>query len=89
MAKKRIDMVDEHDVLGRLTERVEKAIATIQSLRRERDELRQKLAKAESAAKLGDTSALEEELERYRTERDEVRTRLERLLENLERLEDS
>lgn len=81
-------MVDEHDVLARLTERIEKAIATIQSLRHERDELRQKLAKAEGAAKQGDTSQLDEELERFRAERDEVRTRVERLLENLERLEE-
>jgi len=34
---------DEDDILGRLQERVEKAIATIQELRRERDEIRDRI----------------------------------------------
>ncbi len=70
----------EDDILARLHERVEKAIATIQELRRERDSLR---------AKLEQVSSLEEECERYQKERGEIRDRIETILSNLESLETS
>lgn len=69
---------NEEDILARLQERVEKAIATIQELRRERDSLR---------AKLEQVSSLEEECERYQKERSEIRDRIETMLANLESLE--
>lgn len=90
MAKKRLEQMvfnpgEENDVLVRLGDRIEKAIATIQQLRRERDELRQKLANVNGS----NTGELQEELERLRAERDEIRGRLSKLLANLERLEES
>lgn len=69
---------EEGEILVRLHERVEKAIATIQELRRERDSLR---------AKLKQVSSLEEECERYQKERSEIRNRIETMLANLESLE--
>jgi len=68
----------EDEVLARLQERVEKAIATIQELRRERDALK---------AKLEAPSDLQEEVERLKGERDEIRNRIEKILSNLEALD--
>lgn len=68
----------EDEVLARLQERVEKAIATIQELRRERDALK---------AKLEEPNALQEEVERLKSERDEIRTRIEKILGNLESID--
>lgn len=83
---------EEGEILARLGERVEKAIATIQELRRERDSLKERLAKAE--AQLRDQndagerlSALEGEHDRFRRERTEIRHRIESILSNLEALE--
>jgi FtsZ-binding cell division protein ZapB len=96
MAKKKPEQMvfnpgEENDVLARLGERIEKAIASIQQLRRERDELRHKLARAEEELRNGNTSGgnaaeLQEALERMQSERDEVRGRLEKLLANLEQV---
>ncbi|HEY6843131.1 MAG TPA: cell division protein ZapB [Thermoanaerobaculia bacterium] len=68
----------EDEVLARLQERVEKAIATIQELRRERDALK---------AKLEEPNALQEEVERLKSERDEIRTRIEKILGNLDSID--
>ena len=83
---------EEGEILGRLNERVEKAIATIQELRRERDSLRARLDDAE--AKLRDheeatekLSTLEEDYDRFRKERSEIRNRIESILGNLEALD--
>ena len=70
--------MDEDDILARLQERVEKAITTIQELRRERDALR---------AKLEELSSIEEDHERYQKERSEIRDRIESILSNLESLD--
>ncbi len=69
---------DEEDILARLQERVEKAIATIQELRRERDSLR---------AKLDELASIEEDYERFQKERGEIRNRIESILSNLESLD--
>ncbi|MEK6371807.1 MAG: cell division protein ZapB [Acidobacteriota bacterium] len=69
---------EEGEILVRLHERVEKAIATIQELRRERDSLR---------AKLEQVSSLEEDCARFQKERSEIRNRIETMLANLESLE--
>jgi FtsZ-binding cell division protein ZapB len=58
----------EGEILARLSERVEKAVQTIQELRRERDALKAQL----------------EEHERFRRERDEIRNRIETILASLE-----
>ena len=64
---------EETEILARLGERVEKAVATIQELRREREELKARV----------------EELEEYVNERSEIRNRIETILETLEKLEES
>jgi len=85
---------EEGEILGRLNDRVEKAIATIQELRRERDTLRRQLD--EATARLqeqGDAadraSTLEEDNERFKRERSEIRDRIESILGNLEALEET
>jgi FtsZ-binding cell division protein ZapB len=71
MKKTKDNDAAESEILERLTERVEKAITTIQELRREREELRRKV----------------EELEEFRRERGEIRERIETILNSLEALE--
>ena len=90
--KKTTKEPDEEDILARLHERVEKAIATIQDLRKERDTLRGKLETAE--AKLREqtdaserVATLEDDCARYEKERGEIRNRIETMLSNLESLE--
>ena len=84
---------EEGEILGRLNERVEKAIATIQELRRERDTLRRQLDEATARVQeQGDAaeraSTLEEDNERFKRERSEIRDRIESILGNLEALEE-
>ena len=82
MKKKTLEQMtlsgSEDEILGRLQERIEKAIAMIQELRRERDALK---------AKLEGGSDLEGEVDRLRKERDEIRNRIETMLGNLEALD--
>jgi FtsZ-binding cell division protein ZapB len=85
---------EEGEILGRLNDRVEKAIATIQELRRERDTLRRQLEDATSRLKdqddaAGRASSLEEDNERFKRERGEIRDRIESILSNLEALEET
>ena len=82
----------EEEILAKLSQRVERAVALIQDLRRENEALKKKLADAES--RLGEqehdsskVSKLETDLERFQGEREEVRHRIERILDSLERLE--
>ena len=84
--KKPKEMGDEDDILARLQERVEKAITTIQELRRERDALRAKLEQAESGASER-LASLEDDCARFQRERDEIRNRIESILSNLESLD--
>ena len=70
--------MEETEILARLSERVEKAVATIQELRRERDQLLARVAELEGG---------EEEQERLRRERGEIRDRIEGILASLEALE--
>ena len=76
--KKAKETNEEADILGRLQERVEKAISMIQELRLERDSLREKLAQTES---------LQDDNERFQKERSEIRNRIESILSNLESLD--
>jgi FtsZ-binding cell division protein ZapB len=85
---------EEEEILGRLNDRVEKAIATIQELRKERDTLRRQLDDATSRLQeQGDAaeraSTLEEDNERFKRERGEIRDRIESILTNLEALEET
>jgi len=74
----------EEEILSRLRERVEAAIATIQELRRERDELKKKLEEARGDERL---IALQDEIDRFQKERSAVRGRIESILANLESLD--
>ena len=83
---------EEAEILSRLAARVETAIKTIQELRRERDELRVRVEKAEAEVTRteGDAERLaeiESENERFKGERDEIRDRIERILGSLETLD--
>ena len=79
---------EEGEILGRLQERVEKAVSVIQDLRRERDEWKARAEAAESQS--GEKVAtLEDECDRMRKERDEIRNRIESILGNLEALEEA
>lgn len=83
---------EEAEIFARLSERVEKAVTVIQELRRERDALKARLESAEAKMRDHDEASeklgsLEEECERYRKERGEVRERVEKMLANLETLD--
>ena len=84
---------DEAEILARLNERVERAVALIQELRRERDSLKSKLEAAEAKVRdqetaTGRVNELEEENDRFQKERGEIRNRIESILSNLEALEE-
>ena len=84
---------EEGEILGRLNDRVEKAIGTILELRRERDTLRRQLDEATSQLQQqGDAadraSTLEEDNDRFKKERSEIRDRIESILGSLEALEE-
>ncbi len=76
---------EEAEILGRLSERVEKAVGTIQELRRERDQLRARVEELEARVK--DQDEAEEEQDRLKRERSEIRERIENILASLEALE--
>jgi FtsZ-binding cell division protein ZapB len=74
MTKKTTETDDE--ILQRLSEKVERAIATIQELRKERDALKQRLEE------------IDEDGARYRKERGQIRDRIETILSSLESLDE-
>jgi FtsZ-binding cell division protein ZapB len=76
MTKKTTNETDD-EMLQRLSEKVERAIATIQELRKERDALKQKLEE------------IDEDGARFRRERGEIRDRIESILSNLESLDEA
>lgn len=83
---------EEGEILAKLSERVERAIATINDLRRERDALKSRLDEAESKLRDQDEagerlSSLEEENDRFTRERGEIRNRIEGILSSLEVLD--
>ena len=84
---------EEGEILGRLNDRVERAIAMIQELRKERDGLRSSLERAEKTIREQETASgklvdLESEYDRFRGERSEIRQRIESILSTLEGLDD-
>jgi FtsZ-binding cell division protein ZapB len=83
---------EEAEILGRLQERVEKAITLIQELRRERDSWKTRAEAAEAQVTEQGSSAekfaaLEDDCDRMKKERGEVRNRIESILSNLESLD--
>jgi len=76
---------EEAEILARLSERVEKAVGTIQELRRERDQLRKRVEELEARVK--DQDSFDEEHDRMKRERGEIRDRIESILASLEALE--
>jgi len=76
---------EEAEILSRLSERVEKAVATIQELRKEREQLNARIEELESLVR--ESESREEEQDRLRKERGEIRDRIESILANLEALE--
>jgi uncharacterized protein YhaN len=82
MKKKTLEQMtlsgSEEEILARLKERVDKAVAIIQELRRERDMLRAELEKRPESS---------ERLDQLERERTEIRNRIESILSNLESLE--
>ena len=89
-----LEGTEEEEILARLSDRVEKAVAIIQQLRKEREELKARLIRAEeslnqrqdSSARL---SSMESDNQRFLQERQEIRSRIERILDNLESLDAS
>lgn len=84
--------MEEADILERLSARVERAVTTIQELRRERDALRTRVDELEARVRDSEEASsrltsLEEEQDRFRRERGEIRSRIETILSNLETLE--
>lgn len=77
---------DADDALNRLAQRVDDAVRTIRDLRAERDDLKAKLATAEERLVNGEAeSGRVAELE---GERDEIRTRIEKILGKLDLIEE-
>ncbi|HSP14708.1 MAG TPA: cell division protein ZapB [Thermoanaerobaculia bacterium] len=70
---------EEGQILARLSERVDKAVQVIQELRRERDALK---------AKLEAVAGQDDEVDRLKSERTEIRNRIETILSSLEGLEE-
>ncbi|HYM60056.1 MAG TPA: cell division protein ZapB [Thermoanaerobaculia bacterium] len=92
--EKQLLLGDEGEILARLSERVEKAVAAIHELRKERDALRTKLDQAEQQLREQTDSSqrlanVEDEYERYRKERSDIRNRIESILGSLEALENA
>lgn len=85
---------EEGEILARLQERVEKAVSTILELRKERDSWKSRAEAAEAQAGEANGAAekvasLEDDNDRMRKERGEIRNRIESILSNLESLEEA
>jgi FtsZ-binding cell division protein ZapB len=83
---------EEGQILARLSERVDRAVQTIQELRRERDTLQARLNEVEAQLRDNDGAttrlrSLEEEHDRFKHERGEIRGRIESILSSLETLD--
>jgi FtsZ-binding cell division protein ZapB len=78
----------EIDSLSHLEERIQKAVLLVNRLRQEKDAALKELAATQAAfAESQDTNAqLAEEIEALRTERHEVRSRIEKLLGHIDQL---
>jgi FtsZ-binding cell division protein ZapB len=70
------------DVLKQLDERIQASVARIQQLRKENDQLTQKLAETEKkyADAIGQVKQLNAERQQHENERNDVRSRIEKIL---------
>jgi FtsZ-binding cell division protein ZapB len=78
----------EVDTLSHLEERIQKAVALVNRLRQEKDAALKELAATHAAYTESQASNahLAEEIEALRTERHQVRTRIEKLLGHIDQL---
>lgn len=78
----------EIDTLGHLEERIQKAVALVNRLRQEKDSALKELAATQAAfAESQDANTqLASEVEALRTERHQVRSRIEKLLGHIDQL---
>jgi FtsZ-binding cell division protein ZapB len=74
------------DVLKQLDERIQASVARIQQLRKENDQLAQKLAESEKryAESVSQVKQLNSERQQHENERNDVRTRIEKILSRFE-----
>jgi FtsZ-binding cell division protein ZapB len=74
------------DVLKQLDERIQASVARIQQLRKENDQLAQRLADAERkyAEAVSQVKQLNSERQQHENERNDVRTRIEKILSRFE-----
>lgn len=82
------DQEPEVDTLTHLEERIQRAVALVNHLRQERDTMQKELTETQQAWEESQTenSRMSEELESLRTERRQVRSRLEKLLGHIDQL---
>jgi FtsZ-binding cell division protein ZapB len=78
----------EIDTLSHLEERIQKAVALVNRLRQEKDAALKELAATHTAYTESQASnaQLAEDIEALRTERQQVRTRIEKLLGHIDQL---
>jgi FtsZ-binding cell division protein ZapB len=78
----------ETDALGQLEERIQRAVALVIRLRQEKDATLKELAETQSAWEESQNAntKLTEELKAMHTERQQVRTRVEKLLGHIDQL---
>ena len=78
----------ESDALSRLEDRIQRAVALVLQLRQEKDSLANKLN--QTATALADSQSenarLSDEIQTLKTERQQVRGRLEKLLDHIDQL---
>jgi len=78
----------ESDALTRLEDRIQRAVALVLQLRQEKDALANKLNQTESslAESRDENARLSDEIQTLKTERQQVRGRLEKLLDHIDQL---
>jgi len=90
MAFSLLDEAEEQelDPLSRLEERIQRAVSLVVKLREEKEAAEKELAEAQRAVDDGraENAKLTEELEALRSERKQVRGRLEKLLDHIDQL---
>lgn len=78
----------DSDALSRLEDRIQRAVSLVLQLRQEKDALTNKLNQTESslAESRDENARLSDEIQTLKTERQQVRGRLEKLLDHIDQL---
>jgi chromosome segregation ATPase len=78
----------ESDALSRLEDRIQRAVTLVLQLRQEKDALANKLNQTESSLteSRDENARLSDEIQTLKTERQQVRGRLEKLLDHIDQL---